>query len=44
MVKKFSKLLKFKNKTNNNYADNKRWSRKRDYLDPTLMKDYLVPF
>ena len=28
MVKRFSKFLKFKNKTNNNYASNKRQSRK----------------
>jgi len=30
MVKKFSKFLKFKNKTNNSYAGNKKQSRKQE--------------
>jgi len=30
MVKRFYKFLKFKNKTNNSYADNKRQSRKQE--------------
>jgi len=30
MVKKFSKFLKFKNKTNNNYAGNKKQSKKKE--------------
>jgi len=30
MVKRFSKFFKFKNKTNNNYASNKRQSRKQE--------------
>jgi len=33
MVKKFSKFLKFKNKTNNNYAGNKKQSRKQECSD-----------
>jgi len=33
MVKKFSKFLKFKNKTNNNYVGNKNQSRKQERSD-----------
>jgi len=38
IVKRFSKFLKFKNKTNNSYAGNKTQSRKQDVLalQPTM--------